>query len=1087
MLQAKPVSLEVTKATSLHKVLNQIKESSGVKIFFSSDVTKGIECKELSLNNVPVNVALDEVLKGTGLIYQEVEGALVIKQAPQGQSAQEQKSYTIQGKIIDTDGFPLPGVAILIKGTKTGFVTDVDGNFFFTIKHPTWPVLQFRMMGMKPIELTYKGETNLDLTMEEDAAFIKEAVVTGIFERDINSFTGASVTIKSDELKAFGNRNIIQTLRNIDPSFNIVESNTFGSNPNRLPEIQIRGNSNLPNVNELQDETRMALNTPLIILDGFQSSLQNLLDINENEVESITLLKDASATAIYGSRGANGVIVITTKAPTMGKLRVTYRGDFNVEVPDLTSYDRLGPREKLEIENMVGIYDDASAFKRIAKQRYYNKIMAEINSGVNTDWMSKPLRAGVGQKHNLRLEGGDRKFRYLASAQVNQINGVMKESYRNVFNGNIKLSYTYNNVKFTNNLMLGIGNNSESPYGTFADYTKLNAYWRPYDKDGNLLKVLGDYGDNDHLYIHSLGLPANPLYNATVGAYNTGENTEIVNNTSVEWTLFNDLVVRGRLGLTKRSGQSHNFKPADHTDFANYSPDDFMRRGSYNLGISNGFSYDASLNLSYSKIFEGNHHIFAGLDANFLETQLTAYGIKAEGFVNPNFDFLSMALSYAKDGKPTGSESFNRTAGFTANFNYTYDNRYNFDLSGRTDGSSQFGAENRFTPFWSAGLGWIISNESFFENKEVVNRLKLRYSMGTTGHQSFSAYQAFQTYRYVTDDSYYSWLGAQMMALGNPNLTWQMKMNYNIGFEASFLQDRFNLVADFYKERVNDLVSSVNIPLANGFSSYIANIGKVENRGFELKATAFIFKNHNDMTWSITASAIHNKNEIVEVSQALKDAQKPLEQAANSNPNILYKEGYSTNTIWVVPSLGIDPSTGKEIYLDRFGNPTHIWSALDLQAMGIDEPKLQGNINSIFRYKNLSLNLSFGYRLGGQLYNQTLIDNVENANFKYNLDKRVYTGRWQKPGDHAAYKSLFVAEPTYKTSRFVQDERTFNFQNASLRYDLTGNVAKKFLGAELISFSANMSDLFYLSTVKRERGLSYPFSRQVSFSVGITF
>ncbi len=1082
LTQARPITMTIKKST-LNTVLNQIKDQSGVKILFNVNSVKNIECDEVTFNNTPVDEALKTVLKDTGFGYQEVDGVVVIKEVPQPQ--EPQKPAEVKGKVIDATGLPLPATAIMIKGTRTGFVTDENGNFSFTLRNPKGAILVFSFLGMKTQEVPYKGEAFLNIKMEDDPNLINEVVVTGIFNRDMNTFTGSSTTIKAEEIQSFGNRNIITSLRNIDPSFNIIESNTFGSDPNRLPEIQIRGNSNLPNVNELQDETRFGMNTPLIILDGFQSSLQKLLDINENEVESITLLKDASATAIYGSRGANGVIVITTKTPAMGKLKVNYRGDANVELPDLTGYSRLNAREKLELEKMVGVYETARAENDVPLKRYYNDVLNEVNSGVNTDWMSKPLRAGIGQRHNIRLEGGDKTFRYSASAQLNDIQGVMKESSRTNFNGTIKLSYTYNKVKFSNTLMIGIGNTSDSPYGSFSEYARLNPYWRAYDENGKVLKTLGYYGNFDYTSYMS-PLPTNPLYNATLNTFDRGQTAEITNNTSIEWTITGDLIMRARLGVTKVNGQTHDFKPADHTAFANYSEADMFRKGNYNFGVSNSFSYDGSLNLSYSKLFNQVHSLYAGFDMNVRENQNSNYAILAEGFLNPNFDFLSMALQYAKDGKPSGSESYVRSIGFTGSLNYTYDSRYNIEFSGRTDGSSQFGTNKRFAPFWSVGLGWIVSREDWFKNINFIDRLKLRASLGTNGHQNFSSYQALSTYRYYTNDRYYSWLGSYMLGLGNPDLRWQQKMNYNAGIEASFLKNRLNIVADVYLEKVNDLVSSVDLPASNGFRSYIENIGKMENRGFEFKATAVVVKK-KDLTWSITGAITHNKNTIIEISQALKDAQKSLEMATGANPNFLYKEGYSTNAIWVVPSLGIDPSTGKELYLKKDGTPTFTWSALDLEAVGIAEPKFYGNLNTSLRYKGLSVNLSFGYRFGGQQYNQTLINLVENANYKWNVDRRVYDSRWQKPGDVAAFKGLLVTTATNKTSRFVQDENTFNCQNINVRYDIKSSRLQNLMKIELITLSANMADIFYLSTVKRERGTSYPFSRQISFSVGLTF
>ncbi|MGN6509522.1 MAG: TonB-dependent receptor domain-containing protein [Chitinophaga sp.] len=647
----------------------------------------------------------------------------------------------------------------------------------------------------------------------------------------------------------------------------------------------------------------------------------------------------------------------------------------------------------------------------------------------------------------------------------------------------MNLSYYYKNIRFTNNLLIGLGESSESPYGSFSDYTKMNPYWSPYDEKGRVRKVLGNPGS--YIYTNRwTTLPTNPLYNATLNTFDDSKNTDITNNLSVEWQIHPDLRFRGRLGLTKTMAESDKFLPADHTSFTNL--ENILRRGSYDYGVTKGFRYDASANLSYTRQF-GSHAVFAGLDYNIRENRGSGYSFRAEGFTNPNFDFISMALQYAEGSKPGGSESLTRAVGVTGSVNYTYDERYFIDLSLRSDGASQFGRLNRFAPFWSAGLGWNLHKQPMFKDLKFINRLKLRGSMGVTGSQNFNAYQALSTYQYYTNDRYYNWTGSYLMGLGNESLKWQQKMNYDVGLEGELFNRRFNFVADYYIETTNGLISSVDLPASSGFSNYIENIGKLENRGIELKATAFLVRNvRKGLTWSVSGALVHNVNRIVQISQALKTAQKSAENEKGAVPGILYKEGYSSNTIWVVPSLGIDPSTGKEMYLDKDGQPTYTWSSLDLRASGISEPAYFGNFSTMLRYRNFSMNLSFGYRFGGQLYNQTLIEKVENADYDYNVDARVYESRWQKPGDIAAFKGLLVTAPTNRTSRFVQDEKTLTMQNANFQYDVKSAFAKR-LKMEALSFSLNMADVFYLSTVRRERGTTYPFSRQLSLTVNALF
>lgn len=1079
---AQKITLNLKRA-SLKEIFGKLESQTGMSFMWDERILRKSTPQDVQVSNATLPEVMNMVLRNQPLTYRIVNKMVVINEKIVTTTPGENILQEISGAVRDESGKAIPLATVRIKGTTRGAVSSPDGAFRLEVRD--FPVtLQFTCQGYVPQEIKVTGAGTLNVVLKRSLQQINEVVVTtGIFNRKKESFTGAVTTVTAEQLAQFGNRNLITSLRNIDPSFNIVESNTFGSNPNRLPEIQIRGNSSLPNVNELQDETRVGMNTPLVVLDGFESSLQKLLDINQNEVESITMLKDASATAIYGSRGANGVIVIKTRAPQPGKLRLSYRGDVNIEMPDLTAYDVLNAREKLELEYKVGLYDNARAENDVVLKQYYNYLMSEVNRGVETDWLSKPVRTGIGQRHNLRLEGGDNAFRYSVSAQVNDIQGVMKGSARRTFNGTINLSYYYRNIRFTNSLLIGLGESAESPYGSFSDYVKMNPYWSPYDEKGRVRKQLGYPGSNIYTGRWS-PLPTNPLYDATLNTFREYKTTDITNNLSVEWRLHPDLLFRARLGLTKMNSDSDYFRPADHTAFA--STENILRRGSYRYGVNKGFSYDASANLSYTRQF-GSHALFAGLDYNIRESRASGYSFLAEGFTNPNFDFISMALQYAEGGKPGGTESLSRSVGVTGSMNYTYDERYFMDLSLRSDGASQFGRLNRFAPFWSAGLGWNLHKESMFKDLAFINRLKLRGSAGVTGSQNFNAYQALSTYRYFTDDRYYNWTGAYLLGLGNEFLKWQQKMNYNIGLEADLFDRRLSFVADYYIETTNGLISSVDLPASSGFPSYIENIGKLENRGIELKATAFLVRNaQKGIAWSVSGALVHNVNRIVQISDALKAAQKSIENAAGAVPGFLYKEGYSSNTIWVVPSLGIDPSTGKEMYLDRNGQPTYTWNSLDLRASGISEPAYFGNFSTLLRYKNFSMNLSFGYRFGGQLYNQTLIEKVENADYAYNVDARVYDNRWQKPGDNAAFKGLLVTARTNRTSRFVQDEKTLTMQNANFQYDVKSAFAKK-MKMQALSFSANMADLFYLSTVRRERGTNYPFSRQMSLTVNAMF
>ena len=1086
--QNKMISLEIRSET-LSSVLMKIKDQSGVNILYNENVLRDVPCKDMKLEKVTVEEALNRIFEGTRFGYEVSRGVIVIRE----RQAKEiiQKSVKVSGQVSDEKGEHLPGVTVLIKGTSIGAATDIDGKFTFSMpagKH----VLLFSMVGMESKEIVIDSNKEISeivVVLKSAKNELEDVVVTGIFKKNKEAYTGAVTVITDKELKLSGNKNLLVSIGNIDPSFNILTNNEFGSDPNHLPEIQIRGAANLPTLEDLQDKTNTDLNTPLIILDGFEIDLQRMMDLNSDEVSSITLLKDGTATAIYGSRGANGVIVITTKEPEVGKLKLAYNGSLNIEVPDLDDYHLLNAKDKLDLELRMGYYSSSNVSRDFILKNKYAQRLEDVVRGVDTYWLSKPLRTGVGHRHSLRLEGGDKSFRYAASVQYNGVAGVMKKSDRNSFNAGINLSYYHEKVIFKNDLSIGVTKSKNSPYGSFADYTLLNPYWKPYDDEGKIVKL---FDDDIEFYGGFSNLPKNPLYNATLNMKQTEEYTNIINNFSIEWKPFEGFIARGRAGISSQISESDNYKPAKHTDFESdeyNTGDGLFRKGRYVYTNGKMFNYELALTLSYAKTFAEKHWVYAGLNADLTSNKLRNYSFTVEGFLEEKLDFLASAIQYQKDGKPSGSEATTRRVGVVGNINYSYDNRYYVDFAFRVDGSSQFGSDKKFAPFYSVGVGWNVEREKFMSNVIFIDRLKIRGSFGQTGSQKFNAYQAKAVYCYYLNDRYHQWIGAYQKALENTKLEWQKTNKWNVGVDMDMLKSRLNIVADIYLEKTSNLLSSLDLPYSNGFTSYVENVGKKENRGFELKTTVFLVRDtEKKVIWSVTGSLVHNRDRVVKLSPALKEMYDKLLSEGGSLPNKILREGDSENTIYAVHSLGIDPSNGRELFLKKNGEVSYSWDANDRVACGVSEPKYRGNFSTLLRWRDFSMNVSFAYRFGGQLYNSTLVNKIENADKRFNVDKRVFKERWQNPGERTFFKGLKNESTTNATSRFVQDERTLTCQNIHLSYDWQNKEwLQKNLGIRTLTLSSDISDLFYKSSVKHERGLSYPFSRRFSFSLSMWF
>lgn len=793
-------------------------------------------------------------------------------------------------------------------------------------------------------------------------------------------------------------------------------------------------------------------------------------------------MKDASATAIYGSRGANGVVVITTKAPEAGKMKIFAQAGINIEMPDLSSYDLLNARDKLALEKEAGLYEKENGDPHAdleLEQKYYNTL-SEVLKGVDTYWLSEPVRTGVGQKYNLRLEGGDAEFRWGTSLSYNNIKGAMKGSERNTFSGSVTLSYSMKNLLFRNQTILDYNKAVESKYGTFSTYTKMNPYWRVKDEDGEYIKN----------YETIFGSPVgNPLYDASLNIIDQSKYDLMTNNFSIEWTVVDGLKLKGQVGISKENNTYDNFLPAEHSSFNGTrqweKPENFFRKGSYTYKTGKKTNLESRITISYSKLFKEKHQVYAGLDWSLRQSKEHEYTFVGEGFSNEDYDFLGNARSYAQNSHPEGTEDISRQVGFTANLNYTYDNRYYADFSCRVDGSSQFGTENKFAPFWSVGVGWNVHREKFFADNSIVNKFRIRGSFGKTGSQQFQAYQALQTFQYYVTERYLTWNGAELLGLGNENLKWQITDQFDAGIEIGLWNNRISASFDIYTKKTSNLLSQMNLPLANGFSSYTDNVGEVKNNGLEAMVSGYVIRNTaKEMVWMLTGKLAYTKNEITKLSEAIKQQTEEYKKK-NTEINSLLYEGHSQYAIYAVPSLGIDPSTGKELFLDADGNITNVWNPSAKQYFGQTEPKYRGNFSSLFSYKDFSLNLSFGFHWGGQQYNQTLLDKVEvtNNQLQYNVDKRVFSERWQNPGDIKPFKK-YGDSVTKASSRFVMDENVFTLQSASLQYRWHTQFIER-LKLTSVNFNVNMSDVFYISSIKRERGTSYPFARRVELSIGL--
>ena len=980
-------------------------------------------------------------------------------------------SVTLTGQVTDQSNTPLPGVTVLVKGTKLGTSTDPEGNFKLSLPQQENTILIFSFIGMESQEVPVGDPKKpIKVILKETAENLKEVVVTGIFTRKKESFTGSASTYTASELKTAGTQNILQSLKTLDPSFAILDNTLYGSDPNRLPNMEIRGKSSMLG---MRDELEADPNQPLFILDGFESSLSVINDMDINRIASITILKDAASTAIYGSKAANGVVVVETVKPQAGKLMVSYNGNANISMPDLSSYNLMNAKEKLAFEKLAGKYTPASwsATSEFELQKLYNQKLAE--SGIDTYWLTEPLRVGVNQKHSLYIEGGEGSFLFGIGAGYNGISGVMEKSNREVISGNIDLIYRIKKFQFSNKFSM-TNTKIKNPIVDFSEYAAANPYYKKRDEEGNIGKWLEN---NDYTKA------ANPLWNASQNSRDEGKQPALSNYFVAEYTPLEALKVRARFGISYGNDDTEKFISRNDTRFDTY---EILKKGTFNTTNTRSNQYEGELSVTFAKLI-GRHRLNAVLGGNLNSNKTLTQGYSAQGFPEGDFVYPSFSNGYPEGGSPTYYENTSRSMNGYFNLGYSFDDRYLMDFSLRENGSSVFGASKRYIGTWSVGLGWNLHKERFIaDHLTWIDFLKLRASIGNPGNQNFSSSKTLTTFNFQLASMNYFGMGAVLNQLGNPDLDWQITLDKNIGIDMTLIDKRLNITADYYHKVTDPLLINISMPLSSGTSSYLTNMGKQISQGLTLSASYYIIQKLDQrFSWLVRGNLRTQKTKLDKIGNKLDE----LNKSGQGHNTVRYYNGADPDDIWAVKSAGIDPSTGRELFYDKEGNYTYDFSYDNEVICGNTRPKIEGVIGTSLNYKGFSVSMNFRYQTGASVFNEALFNKVENisvSGLNKNQDKRALYERWQNPGDKVRFKDIANAASTPMSSRFIQKENVLSMESVYVGYEFYEGWIKK-IGLSNLKIQASMRDVFRASTIKSERGTLYPFARSLELGLSFNF
>lgn len=949
----------------------------------------------------------------------------------------------IKGTVVDVDDEgPLPGVNIMEEGTSNGTTTDFDGDFEFTVQEDA--TIVFSSMGYATQKIDVDGETEFNVALEISGDELDEVIVTGYTNQVKREVTSSVSNIKGEDLQDVTTPDVGGMLQGKAAGVDVV--NTEGK-PGSKPTINIRG---LSSIN--------GSTNPLWVVDG--AILHDAPDLNPNEVESMSVLKDASATALYGSRGANGVIVVTTKSGKKGETTVSVNSKLGFSK---FSFGNFG------IMNSQELYDYYQEFSNP------DRIPSEINEELldtDFDWVKNGTQSGLTQDHNVSLSGGSEKTKTFFSLGYYNEEGSLKGYDYNKLSTRLNLDYEVND-KLTLKPKVGINYsyNKDQQHSIYVMNT--NMPWdHPYDDEGNLVNPqepgVDWIGRDEENYLHDL------QWNYSKGKtlkMNTNFDFEYKITPKLRFQSTNNFTLYYNRGKSYTDPRSNGGK-ADKGYIGDTNVERITKFTNQMLKYSNTFG---DHNLSVIGAFEYN-------DYNYESSGATGKGIVAGS---------SILDVTASPEDVSGTRNQYAVQSLLSNVDYSFDDRYMAQFSIRNDGASNFGKDHKYGTFFSFSGGWNIHNEAFYKS-EIVDQLKLRASYGSVGNRPDDLYPQYS--KLALNESYSGNPSAIPSQLGNQNLTWEKSFQSNIAVDAR-LFERFNFTVEYYDKNTSELLYNVSLPAVTGYTGVWRNVGAVRNKGFEGNIDANIFDQDNAFQWDVQLNIGANTNKVTELYEG---------QEIDRGDKIS-REGKDFNSWYMRKWLGVDSENGKPLWevVDKETgetSETSDYNKATKQIVGTSSPDLYGGINSTMSYKNFTLGMNFSYVTGGQVLNlsRQLYD-ADGAYPTYNQQKlKGSWNRWKEPGDDATHPELVYGgnnNSNKPSSRYLETATYLRLRNLRFGYSFSEKLLEplNIKSAELYFSGDNIFTVTGFSGTDPEVGNdgtfdnAYPLPKRFMFGVNLSF
>lgn len=1079
-LQAQEITVDVSGA-SLTDVFSQLNQQYGYHFVYVASVLDGLPNVSVTVRNSNIHAVMDEVLQGLPLAY-TVRGRVITLTRKDGPIDDDSSSLPITGMIYDRETMaPIPYVSVQWEDQQ-GTVSSSEGDFEVRVPIGT-DSLHFTAVGYYPETVSFGDVNDYRIGLRPQTVGIEEVVVTGIVERRQESYTSATTVISGRQLRQLTNANALAALQALDPAFVIIANNLRGSDPSLLPQIELRGKTSLTGLS-IEGELGIDPNLPLFILDGFESSLEQIINLDINRISSVTLLKDAVSSALYGARSANGVVVVETRRPTGGPLRFSYRADIGFETADISDYNMMNALEKVEFERLSGRYevvkrdDNYNYGNPVALSRAYNERYKKALQGQDFNWLEVPLRPGFTHNHSLFVEGGSSRWQFSVGGNRRNRQGVMRGTDRTTWG--VWGDVAFRKGKWSVLAKTFINGNSDdgSPVNDFSRYVRQSPLYTPLDTAKYLDAI--PYRDQRNFYQEP-----NYLYDAQLNSSLNSQAQSYQQNIAIRWQLSPAWELSSQWQLSYQQAKRTEFiSPKD----TRYDLVPIQQRGSYDFQRSRQLGYQGNIMTTWKRTVADKHRFTVNVRAEVQQLDRNNRGYLLSGFPLEN----SGRPEEAFDGKPSQLEvlpsppMIRRLDGLVS-ANYVFANRYFMDLTARVDGSTQFGSANRYAGFWSAGVGWNMHEESFLKQADFIRQLRVTLNTGRTGNQSFGSFLSTVVYEPLTtqmDD------GIAHTSLGNPNLKWQTTYQTNIGLDVELWDGRFVLNGNWYWKNTDPLIGVIDMLPSSGVSNFAMNVGKLKTHGIDASVRfSPIFRPDREVQWSVGVTLFHHQSRYAELADELL----ALNEQMSDNLSLQrYINGFSPDDLWAVRSLGIEPSTGRELFLSKDGQKTFEYNPADVVVIGNARPWLDGFVNTMVAYKGFSLGAYFRYSLRKELLNDALYEKVENIDFddlSANQDRRALYDRWQEPGDQARFRGIALLETVPMSSRFIQRENLFSGDALSIGYtfDANRNRFVERLRLKQLRLTGYANDFLRLSNVLAERGTQYPFAKTYSFSLEVTW